>query len=224
MAVRHSDTGQDRCLELSSLQHRAERSTSPGSSHGGLVNLPTHCQVPSLFLFLVDSVTSMLNLFPETYLPPGNYKAILAQQASTHKGSPPGLLQITCSLLKLVSTCLAKAQLREVIFMEYDLRDFESPLILGPTLEATSGTRILGLFPAGHPQSQELPLLIIQQCTLSLLSRRVHGKHCKRHVKPPTHNPPTERFAFGCFSCMPSHCLMSAWQMFHRPQISKFFT
>lgn len=41
--------------------------------------------------------------------------------------------------------------------MEYDLRDFESPLILGPTLEATSGTRIPGLFPACHPPAPGIP-------------------------------------------------------------------
>lgn len=151
-AVRQSDTSQDRCRELLSLQHGAERTPSPGSWHGGPAWLPstgTPLTARCLgYLLLGDSVTSILNLFPGTYLPHGNYKAIIAQQAaSTHKVGPPGLLQITSDLLKLVSTCLSKAQWREVIFIEYDLRDFESPL-LDPPLEAPSGARILGLYPA----------------------------------------------------------------------------
>lgn len=110
MAVRQRDRTQGRDLELLSLQHRAERTTSQGSCHGGPVCLPTTETLLTAgclgYLLLGDSVTSVPNLFPETYLPHGNYKAILAQQASTHKASPRGLLQITWNLLKLVSTCL----------------------------------------------------------------------------------------------------------------------
>lgn len=106
-----------------------------------------HCQVPRLPLPRRQRYIRA-ELAPGTYLPHGNYKAIIAQQASTHKVRPPGLLQIASDLLKLVSTCLSKAQWREVIFMEHDLRGFESPLLLDPTLEAPSGARILGLSPA----------------------------------------------------------------------------
>lgn len=104
--VRQSDRTQGRCLELLRLQHRAQRTTS----HGGPAHLPTTETLLTAwclgYLLLGDSITSVPNLFPETYLPHGNYKAILAQQASTHKASPLGLLQITSNPLKLVSACL----------------------------------------------------------------------------------------------------------------------
>lgn len=101
-----------RCLELFSLQHRAERTTSPGSCPGGAAHLPSLVRCLR-YLILGDSVTSMPNLLTETYLPHRNYKDILAQQAPTHKVSPPGLLQITSNLFRLVSACLSSTQLRE---------------------------------------------------------------------------------------------------------------
>lgn len=138
----------------------------------------------------------MPNLFPATYLPHGNYKHILAQQASTHKVSPPGLLQIP----RLCWSCLAPAikdwvgrgdiyggwpkrlALNLHLFQVLALNQLPAPEYLDCFLHATPSP--------WHPSSTNY-LCQLYNTSCSPFDQRVCAVNAiKEQAKPPMQTPP----------------------------------
>lgn len=192
---------------------RAKRSASLGSCHGWRGQCVNGKDIPALpgplLLLSWWQCSTMPNLFPATYLPHGNYKHILAQQASTHKVSPPGLLQIP----RLCWSCLAPAikdwvgrgdiyggwpkrlALNLHLFQVLALNQLPAPEYLDCFLHATPSP--------WHPSSTNY-LCQLYNTSCSPFDQRVCAVNAiKEQAKPPMQTPP--KTVFSCFCCIHHH-------------------